>query len=310
VRLSRRTPPLPTEEEAELDLPTPKAEIIISGWAYYKMRYYANKYEVEVGGWGVAPSAEEPLTVKDIALTKQESTPGSIDFDDEGVVQFMEDMCDLGYKFDQFMRVWVHTHPGNSATPSSTDRETYQDLATTLPFVVMLIIAREGEVSAELGYTCAGVFFSAKLPVKIDWTLDSWLEWNKEFHEHVEVPKPAPREVRGGFCGIPRWEKDPTTGEWTKVTAPGEKLWTPRTYDPDKREKDSQRNPTQPQKAKKKEKKSDDSSVVIPGNIYGELTKEELAELSRKMHESCKDVDYDALSEEDWVALVNAEQDT
>ena len=308
------------------------------------MRYFANEFEVECGGWGIAPACDRPLIVKDIALVKQVSSTASIDFEDEGVVSYMEDMAELGYKFEQFMRVWVHTHPGNSAHPSPTDNDTFLDLAKTLPFVVMLIIARGGDLHAELGYFTAGHFFSAEIPVEVDWRSDSWKEWDDEYHDNVIVKKYGSRTTRSGFQGY--------TGGYSWVD---EEEWVPnehgvlvkrkrgdryrsgaKMYDPDDAWDDAAEattadlsgagtrsdptpSPHSPLgKAKKKEKSttpgatsprnlSDAASVVIPASVVGEMSKVELAELSKKVYEGTAAVDYDSLTEEDWVALNQAD---
>ena len=158
-------------------------KLICSGFAYYKMRYLATKNNVEVGGWGLAKSEDAPLLISDIRLLRQESTPGSIDFDDAGIVEYMEDMVEEGLEFPQFMRVWFH--PGNSAHPSGTDRTTFEGLTGTLPWVVMAIIAKEGQVYSELGTRIAGHHVQWVLPFEVDWRYHNWKEWDKEYDDNV-----------------------------------------------------------------------------------------------------------------------------
>jgi proteasome lid subunit RPN8/RPN11 len=305
------------------------------------MRYFANEFEVECGGWGIAPACDRPLIVKDIALIKQVSSTASIDFEDEGVVSYMEDMAELGYNFPQFMRVWVHTHPGNSASPSPTDNDTFLDLAKTLPFVVMLIIARGGDTHAELGYFTAGHFFSAEIPVEIDWRADSWKEWDDEYHDNVIVKKYSARVQRGsGFQGgysSTDWRDEeewvPNENGVLVKRKRGDRLRSGASvYDPDDAWDDAADPKTQDLscsdptpsphsplgKARKKEtstthgqtsprSSSDVASVVIPASVVGEMSHAELEELSKKVYEGTAAVDYDALSEDDWKALVAAD---
>jgi hypothetical protein len=47
--------------------------------------------------------------------------------------------------------------------------------------------------------------------------------------------------------------------------------------------------------------------VVIPASVVGEMSHAELEELSKKVYEGTAAVDYDALSEDDWKALVAAD---
>ena len=55
----------------------------------------------------------------------QDVTVASIAFDDLAVADFFETQVDAGRKPEQFGRIWLHTHPGNSAQPSGTDEETF-----------------------------------------------------------------------------------------------------------------------------------------------------------------------------------------
>jgi proteasome lid subunit RPN8/RPN11 len=183
-----------------------KPHLVVSGFAYYKMRYLANKYNVEVGGWGTSRTQENPLSINDIKLIRQKSTAASIDFDDAGIVEYMEDMVDAGMEFPQFMRVWFHTHPMNSAGPSRTDRETFEQLTGTLPWVVMAIIAKEGQVYAELGTRIAGHHVQWEMKFSVDWAFHNWAEWDKEYDDNVvdTFPRPTysipdPRAERPGW---------------------------------------------------------------------------------------------------------------
>jgi proteasome lid subunit RPN8/RPN11 len=162
-----------------------RPKLTLSGFAYYKMRYLANKHNVEVGGWGFAHDEDKPLDVADIKLIKQKSTGGSIDFDDEGVVEYTEDMIAAGKEFPQFMRVWVHTHPGSSPHPSTTDRETFANLTDALPWVVMCIIAKEGAVYAEIGWRFGGQHMCIECDLEVDWAFNDWQEWDKEYDDNV-----------------------------------------------------------------------------------------------------------------------------
>ena len=80
--------------------------------------------ETEIGGFGVT-SNSDPLYVEDFCTVKQKVSIVSVSFDDLAVADFFEDQVDAGRKPEQFGRIWLHTHPGNSPTPSLVDEDTF-----------------------------------------------------------------------------------------------------------------------------------------------------------------------------------------
>jgi hypothetical protein len=53
---------------------------------------------------------------------------------------------------EQFARIWIHTHPGDSARPSRTDEETFARVFGRCDWAVMAILARGGATSARLRF--------------------------------------------------------------------------------------------------------------------------------------------------------------
>ena len=49
----------------------------------------------------------------------------TVQFDDVAVSDFFDEMVDRGLPPERFGRVWIHTHPGDSASPSCVDEETF-----------------------------------------------------------------------------------------------------------------------------------------------------------------------------------------
>lgn len=271
----------------------PQITITVSGLLWFKAKYLANQHQVEVGGWCIAPDKDKPFEVHDFKLTKQESTVGSIDFDDEGTVEFMEDELEAGLEFDQFMRVWIHTHPGDSASPSPLDRTTFRQLADTLPYVVMLIISKSGSATAEIGYKLpTGQFVSMPCGIRIDWAMDRWTEWDIEFNNNVTVPPPRhyPIQHYGGYHGSNEeyWKRgdygwyQERPGHWSYDRKRDKRL----TQQDDEKEaspgKARKMTKAEKRRARKaKQRSSSNSNVVTHGKL----------------------VDFDNLSEQEWRAL-------
>jgi proteasome lid subunit RPN8/RPN11 len=85
-----------------------------------------------VGGFGIT-TPDDLLLVTEFVAVKQEVTCVSVKFDDEAVSTFFDEQVDLGRKPEQFARVWLHTHPGDSPEPSTTDEESAPDVSELAP---------------------------------------------------------------------------------------------------------------------------------------------------------------------------------
>ena len=103
----------------------PKAVLKFSDYAWAKLCWMRDAATTEISGFGIA-SEEDPLYIEDFITVKQECTCVTTDMDDEAVADFFEDMFADGIEPWRCGRVWIHTHPGMSPTPSSTDQETFQ----------------------------------------------------------------------------------------------------------------------------------------------------------------------------------------
>jgi len=88
---------------------------------------------------------EDPLFVTDFTFLPQECTLAKTDFDEDAQNEWMEDRMIGGHNPEHFARIWAHTHPGSSASPSSTDWETFQEAMAAMPWGVMLILGTSNE---------------------------------------------------------------------------------------------------------------------------------------------------------------------
>ena len=70
----------------------------------------------------------------------------------------------------QCFRIWVHTHPGESATPSSIDEDTFARVFERSNWALMFILAQEGACYARLQFN-VGPAGCVELPVEIDYSL-------------------------------------------------------------------------------------------------------------------------------------------
>jgi len=123
-----------------------------------------------VGGFGITPAADL-LCIEDIRLVRQNCTAVSVAFEDTAVAEFFDDQVDTGRRPEQFARIWIHTHPGESAEPSRVDEETFRRVFGTCDWAVMFILARGGETYCRLQFR-AGPGGGFEIPVQIDFERD------------------------------------------------------------------------------------------------------------------------------------------
>lgn len=170
--------------------------------AWAKLLYFRDRQETEVGGFAVT-AATDLLKVEDFLTVKQNVTVASVSFDDHAVADFFEAQVDAGRKPEQFGRLWLHTHPGDSPKPSCTDEETFARVFGSCQWAIMFILARGGKNYARLRFN-VGPGGSILIPVEVDFVTpfgasqrDAWeveykanigmtaWTWNLDAHEPI-----------------------------------------------------------------------------------------------------------------------------
>ena len=155
------------QKRREFVKPTePVLRFLPTAWA--KLLYFRDRGDTEIGGFGIT-KADDLLYVEDFVTVKQEVTGASISFDDEAVADLFDNQVDAGRKPEQFARLWLHTHPGNSPQPSSVDEETFQRVFGNCQWAMMFILARGGKSYARLRFN-VGPGGSVVIPVVVDYS--------------------------------------------------------------------------------------------------------------------------------------------
>jgi hypothetical protein len=148
-----------------------------------------DKTDNEVGGFAVTLH-DDLLFVTDVVLVKQKVTVASVEFDDTSVADFFDDHVEKGLKPEQFARIWLHTHPGHSPSPSITDVETFQRVFGRCDWSVMFILAQNGSSYARLHFK-AGPGGDMQLPVSIDYSCpfdaSDFKSWAQEYQNLVQI---------------------------------------------------------------------------------------------------------------------------
>ena len=161
-------------------------------YAWAKLVFLRDLGPTEVGGFGISAEADL-LLIEDIRLVRQRCSSVTVQFEDVAVADFFDEMVDLGLPPERFARVWIHTHPGNSATPSCVDEETFVRSFGRSDWAIMFILAQGGQTTARLRFH-VGPGGDCELPVDVDFSCDlaapNRVAWKEEYQRCVCVPPP------------------------------------------------------------------------------------------------------------------------
>jgi len=107
--------------------------------------------------------------VKEFVTVKQEVTCVSVNFDDNAVGEFFDAQVDLGRKPEQFARIWLHSHPGDSPEPSVVDEETFARVFGKCQWAAMVIVAQDNSTYARLSFN-VGPGGQVLIPTAVDYS--------------------------------------------------------------------------------------------------------------------------------------------
>jgi proteasome lid subunit RPN8/RPN11 len=162
--------------------------------AWAKLLFFCHYGDTEIGGFGIS-DPDDLLLIQDFETVHQVVSSVTVAFDDTAVADFYEEQVDLGRKPQEFSRLWLHTHPGQSPLPSQTDEETFARVFGPCDWAVMAILARGGKTYARLRFN-TGPGASLLIPVHVDYTQEfagsDWEAWQQEYAGHVHA---EPREL-------------------------------------------------------------------------------------------------------------------
>ena len=157
--------------------------------AWAKLLYFRDKSDNEIGGFGIT-EPDDLLCVKEFMTVEQQVTGVSIKFDDVAVANFFDQQVDLGRKPEQFARIWLHTHPGNSPEPSTIDEETFVRVFGNCQWAVMFIVAQDNRTYAKLSFN-VGPGGQVLIPVEIDYSQDFGPSnrqlWDVEYEANIKA---------------------------------------------------------------------------------------------------------------------------
>jgi proteasome lid subunit RPN8/RPN11 len=164
-----------------------KPMLRFSPTAWAKLLFMRDVTDNEIGGFGIT-EADDLLFVTDFAMVKQKVSGVSVAFADESVADFFEDQVTAGRKPEQFARIWLHTHPGNSPEPSTIDEATFTRVFGSCDWSVMCIVAQDGGTFARLRFN-VGPSGEVKIPVYVDYGCEfdaaNFELWKQQYKANV-----------------------------------------------------------------------------------------------------------------------------
>ena len=129
--------------------------------------YFRDKSDNEVGGFAIT-DADDLLFVRDFVTVKQEVTAVSVKFDDSAVADLFDAQVDLGRKPEQFARIWLHSHPGDSPEPSAVDEATFDRVFGNCQWAMLFVVAQDNKTYARLRFN-VGPGGEVLMPAAIDY---------------------------------------------------------------------------------------------------------------------------------------------
>ena len=191
----------------EIQLPPPPV-LRFTPTAWAKLQFFCHCGETEIGGFGVSPSWDL-LLVEEFVTIRQQTSVVTVAFDDDAVADFFDDQVMEGRRPEQFARIWLHTHPGDSATPSCTDEETFARVFGPSDWAVMFILARGGQTYARLRFN-TGPGGQLLIPVMVDYSqpfeASDHAAWEDEYDAHIRSADGeegfAPRDGSGFWRSV------------------------------------------------------------------------------------------------------------
>jgi len=160
-----------------------------SPYSWAKLLFFRDRGQTEIGGFGITPT-DDLLYIEDFVTVKQSATVAGVTFEDGAVGEFLDDQVDAGRQPAQVLRVWCHTHPGNSPEPSCVDEETFSRVFGGCDHAVMFILATGGKSYARLRFN-VGPGGDVRIPVEVDYSQpfapSDFDAWEAEYKANVKA---------------------------------------------------------------------------------------------------------------------------
>lgn len=194
TKIIKAKPEPDDDEPVRIDISSTKrpiqkpASLRFSPTAWAKLVFLRDRGGTEIGGFALTPP-ENLLYVQEFLTVKQRTTPASISFDDDSVADLVEAQVDAGRKPEQFLRLWLHTHPGDCPQPSCIDENTFRRVFGRCDWAVMFILAQGGSSYCRLQFN-TGPGGQMVIPVEVDYSRpfgsSDQTSWEAEYQANIQ----------------------------------------------------------------------------------------------------------------------------
>ena len=193
-----------------------KTSLRFTNAAWLLWKELCKQSQTEIGCWGIADHADDLLLVTRLYVPMQECTAASVEREADQTIAAMKWGLAEGLQPAQITRVWLHTHPGNSARPSSTDESYWAEHATHGS--VMGILAKGGETFARLAVRGDDYSFDVEIPVCVEEDATYADEAKKMIAQCVKDRWVKPVTVKGNWVEWPNGEINWRNTYWNHKT--------------------------------------------------------------------------------------------
>jgi hypothetical protein len=146
--------------------------LCFSASAWLQLQFLCHAGGTEIGAFGIS-HPENPFYIIGLGLIRQCCTAVTVAFDDGAVADFFDEQIDQGRSPEHFARIWIHTHPGDSAEPSGVDERTFEESFGRCDWAIMFILAKGGDTTCRLRLAAnaggARLAVDRMLKVRVDW---------------------------------------------------------------------------------------------------------------------------------------------
>ncbi len=181
-----------------------KPVLTLSPTAYLHWQFLCQQ-KTEVTAFGVS-SETDSLYVSFLYVPEQECSSAYTDPADGAIGEAAEWCLDNDIAPHRVGKIWLHTHPEMSATPSHTDESTFKDTFAQKTWAVMAILSKTGDESCRLRFNGKEGAPSGDwtIPIAVDWASivyhlphlsELHVQWEKELAERVTERVWAPISV-------------------------------------------------------------------------------------------------------------------
>ncbi len=161
----------------------PKLRLTPTVWA--KLVFWRDLGETEIAAFGVT-DPDDPLLLIELHLVKQRADWLNVAMDDAALADYFDEQVDLGRQPSEFARVWLHTHPGDSAYPSGVDEATFERAFGNTEGAIMAIVAAGGQVYARRNAGGQAERLSIVVDFSEQFEASDQEKWFEEYEAKVE----------------------------------------------------------------------------------------------------------------------------